>query len=114
MPPPKDKLELRTFLGMVAYVQHFIPNCGVLNAPLSAITGAKSKFVWTPNMTSVLDISRKSSRQPPSYNTPNETESTRWKLMPQMHPLGESCHALPQRAGSLIYLSLLFLFVFKF
>ncbi|KAJ9053823.1 hypothetical protein DSO57_1020419 [Entomophthora muscae] len=48
MPPPKDKSELCTFLGMVAYVRQFIPDSGVLTVPLSAITGAKSKFIWTP------------------------------------------------------------------
>ena len=38
MPPPRDKSELRTFLGMIAYIRKFIPDCGPLIAPLTAIT----------------------------------------------------------------------------
>ena len=48
MPPPQNKSELRTFLGMIAYVRRFIPDCAALTAPLSKITGKTTKFVWTP------------------------------------------------------------------
>ena len=33
---------------MIAYVRRFIPHCGELTAPLSAITSDKRPFVWTP------------------------------------------------------------------
>ena len=47
MPPPKNKSELCTFLGMVSYMRQFIQNGGTLMAPLSAITGPKATFIWT-------------------------------------------------------------------
>ena len=49
MPPPKDKSELCTFLGMVSYMRWFIQDGGTLMAPLSAITRPKATFIWTPH-----------------------------------------------------------------
>ena len=48
LPPPRNKSELRTFLGMIAYVKRFIPECSTLTAPLSALTGKDTNFDWTP------------------------------------------------------------------
>ena len=48
MPPPSDVGQVRTFLGMVAYVCKFIPKCGKLIAPLTKLTQSKRKFLWTP------------------------------------------------------------------
>ena len=44
LPPPRNKSELRTFLGMIAYVKRFIPECSTLTAPLSVLTGKDTKF----------------------------------------------------------------------
>ena len=48
MPPPSNVGQVRTFLGMVAYVRKFIPKCGELIAPLTELTQSKRKFLWTP------------------------------------------------------------------
>ena len=47
LPPPRNKSELRTFLGMITYVKRFIPECSTLTAPLSALTGKDTNFDWT-------------------------------------------------------------------
>ena len=48
MPPPRNKKELRTFLGMIAYVRRFIKDCSNLTTPLTKRTGKNCKFEWTP------------------------------------------------------------------
>ena len=48
MPPPRDRADLHTFLGMVAYMRRFIPNCSTYTTPLNGLTSDKRPFVWTP------------------------------------------------------------------
>lgn len=44
MPTPSKKEELITFLGTIAYVKRFIPDCSDLISPLTLLTGSKVKI----------------------------------------------------------------------
>ena len=47
LPIPTDVKQLRTFLGIVAYVRKFILHCSELTAPLSNLLKKDEPFVWT-------------------------------------------------------------------
>jgi len=44
---PKDRKELREFLGLVNYISQFLPHIATITAPLTDLTG-NAEFVWTP------------------------------------------------------------------
>lgn len=44
--PPKNLKQVQTFLGMVAFYAKFIPNFGVIAAPLNALKRKNAKFVF--------------------------------------------------------------------
>ena len=46
LPRPTKLLGLQTFLGLVAFVRKFIPNCSNLIAPLTALLKKGVKFKW--------------------------------------------------------------------
>jgi transposase InsO family protein len=47
-PQPKDKTQLRTFLGLVTYYHRFIPHCAELIAPLNdQLAGRAADISWT-------------------------------------------------------------------
>lgn len=48
MKSPKDKSEVRTFLGMIQYYSRFIPDLGRRQAPLSALTRKGVVWNWGP------------------------------------------------------------------
>lgn len=43
---PKDKHEVRSLLGMVNYVQRYIPDLAILIAPIRELTKKDTDFVW--------------------------------------------------------------------
>jgi transposase InsO family protein len=45
-PSPKDKPALQRFLGLVAFVQDFIPNCSDIARPLYDLLKKDSSYVW--------------------------------------------------------------------
>lgn len=52
---PKNLKQLQTFLGMVAFYAKFIPNFGIIAAPLNALNGKNAKFLmgslnWKPSI----------------------------------------------------------------
>ena len=47
-PPPANKKNLKTFLGMVSYYSRFCPNFSIITAPLFALTSNKVIFKWEP------------------------------------------------------------------
>jgi len=49
MPVPDDKNSLLRFLGMIAYISKFIPNCSTLTEPLRQLN--KSNVAWTCSQT---------------------------------------------------------------
>jgi hypothetical protein len=46
LPRPTNILGLQSFLGLVAFVRKFIPNCSKLIAPLTALLKKGVKFEW--------------------------------------------------------------------
>ena len=44
---PHDIKGIRSYLGMVNYLKHFIPGFSTLSYPLRQLTGKNTKFVWT-------------------------------------------------------------------
>ncbi|XP_075556534.1 uncharacterized protein LOC142588582 [Dermacentor variabilis] len=47
MKEPKNSKELQVFLGMMNYVQRFIPNMFVMNASLRTLLRIDIAWVWT-------------------------------------------------------------------
>jgi len=47
MPPPKNKKEVRRFLGMVGYYRKFCENFATVALPLTDLLGEKKRFIWT-------------------------------------------------------------------
>lgn len=47
LPPPIDRAQLRSFLGMVTFIRRFIPDFAAMAAPLSELLMKDEKFVWT-------------------------------------------------------------------
>ncbi|KAE9198591.1 hypothetical protein PF004_g19500 [Phytophthora fragariae] len=45
---PRNKRELRRFLGMIAYYRDMVPNKSALTARLNRLTSKTCKFTWTP------------------------------------------------------------------
>ncbi|KAG6615283.1 Retrovirus Polyprotein [Phytophthora cinnamomi] len=45
---PRNKKELRRFLGMITYYREMVPNKSALTARLNRLTSKKVTFVWTP------------------------------------------------------------------
>ena len=45
---PRTYHDVQRFLGLVQYIQHFMPNVSVFTAPLSAITRNGHEFMWRP------------------------------------------------------------------
>ena len=47
MPPPENKKGLQSFLGMINYYRHCIPDLAKIAAPLYTLTKKNARFVWT-------------------------------------------------------------------
>ena len=49
MPPPKDVTQLQSLLGMVNFMQNFIPHLSAATAPLRQLLTKDKVFEWTPS-----------------------------------------------------------------
>lgn len=47
---PRNKKELRRFLGMISYYREMVPNKSALTAQLNRLTSKNVPFVWTPEV----------------------------------------------------------------
>ena len=45
-PTPKTSKELRSFLGLVNFYRHFVPQFADMAAPLTDLTGKNIRFKW--------------------------------------------------------------------
>ena len=50
MKQPENKKEMQTFLGMVQYLQKFIPHLSVLAEPLRDLIKTNLPYVWGQNI----------------------------------------------------------------
>ena len=48
IPPPKNRRELRRYLGMVGWYRRFCPNFAKVSAPLTNLISPKVNFAWSP------------------------------------------------------------------
>ena len=46
LPPPQDKLELMRFMGMIQYLEKFIPNLSEVSAPLRKLLENDTAWHW--------------------------------------------------------------------
>ena len=44
--PPKDKSEVRSFMGLVQFLSRFIPNLASIAEPIQRLTRSKAKWQW--------------------------------------------------------------------
>ncbi len=52
-PPPKNVSELKSFLGMVNHLSHFVRNCAALLTPLHQLLKKNHRWIWStkePNL----------------------------------------------------------------
>ncbi len=55
MQPPKNKDELRTFLGMAGFYRRFVDNFSKISAPLFDLLKSRVDFVWTNDCTQAFN-----------------------------------------------------------
>ena len=55
MPPPKDKQELQTFLGMVTYLSKFSPNLSDATKPLRDLLKSDVDFTWDEQQNKAME-----------------------------------------------------------
>lgn len=48
IPPPKNRRELRRFLGLAGYYRRFCPNFAHVSSPLTDLISPKVEFEWSP------------------------------------------------------------------
>lgn len=82
---PKNKEELRSFLGLVTYVGKFIPDLANHTDPLRSLLKTDVKFNWTSDMRNSFDYLKKLCSKIPkhSYFNPNK----RARLIADASPL---------------------------
>ena len=57
---PESKQEVKSFLGMIGYLQKFIPRYSSLTAPLREITRENVKFKWGPEQQKAFETLKES------------------------------------------------------
>lgn len=70
---PTTVRELREFLGLINFQRKFIPNCSVIQKPLSAVTGGggKKKLLWTSEMEAAFNALRQAVKEDIQLAFPN-------------------------------------------
>jgi hypothetical protein len=53
-PTPKNKHEIRSFLGLCTYYRHFISGFANIVKPLTKLKEQKQFFQWTPEVEAVF------------------------------------------------------------
>jgi hypothetical protein len=55
-PPPKNKHEARSFLGLCTYYRRFISGFANTAKPLNKLTEQKQSFQWTPEVEATFQM----------------------------------------------------------
>ena len=71
-PSPKNKTELKSFLGLSSYYRKFIPGYSQLTFPLNELTQKKRNFVWSKNCQENFDKLKDKLTKPPILSFPTE------------------------------------------
>lgn len=62
---PRNTTEVRAFHGLASYYRKFIKNFSDLAAPLTSLTGTKTKFEWTPQAEESFQALKRAITSPP-------------------------------------------------
>ena len=65
MPRPRDKAEVRRFLGMINYMAKFLPNLSELSEPLRNLTKEETQFIWSDVQKDAFSKLKKMLTEPP-------------------------------------------------
>ena len=65
MPPPNDKKELQTLLGMITYLAKFTPQLSEITKPMRDLLKENIEFIWdTPQQTALQKVKDAFTSQP--------------------------------------------------
>lgn len=84
--PPKDKEELRSFLGMVCFVAKFIPNLATVSFPLRELLKKNVRYIWQSEHQEAFDKIKSHMVEPEKlgYFDPNKKS----RLVADASPVG--------------------------
>ena len=105
MPRPKDKAEIRRFLGMVTYLSKFIPQLSETSQPLRDLTKQDKEFLWSTQHDKAFNILKEKIASPPCLKYFDvddecslETDASEYGLgavvTQQGHPIAYASHTL--------------------
>lgn len=81
-PTPHDRTSVRSFLGMVGYYAHFLPDYATMSAPLHKLTGHLTTFEWGEAQQQAFDRLKDALISPAVLRQPDYTKtfmlSTDW------------------------------------
>ena len=72
-PRPRDKTDIKSFLGLVGYYRKMVPAFADLASPLTKLTKKKVKFQWGPEQETAFERLKDCLMQPPVLAFPLET-----------------------------------------
>ena len=72
-PQPKDKTEIRSFLGLVGYYRKMVPAFSEIALPLSRLTRKKANFTWGPDQQTAFQKLKECLMSPPILGFPLES-----------------------------------------
>ena len=72
-PGPRDKTDIKSFLGLVGYYRKMVPAFADLASPLTKLTKKKVKFLWGPEQETAFERLKDCLMQPPVLAFPHET-----------------------------------------
>ena len=76
-PIPKNRKELRGFLGFLNFYRRFIEGFASTARPLNALTSEKIPFEWTPACQEAFDTLKAKITQAPALRMPTDTDPFR-------------------------------------
>ena len=65
MPRPRDKAEVRRFLGIINYMAKFLPKLSELSEPLRNLTKEETQFIWSDVQEDAFSKLKKMITEPP-------------------------------------------------
>ena len=76
MPRPRDKAEVRRFLGMINCMAKFLPKLSELSEPLRNLTKEETQFVWSNVQENAFSKLKKMLTEPPLLRYYDQEECT--------------------------------------